>query len=275
MGHHPYIISLHHAFQTSTQLVLVLHYCPNGNLQQAIRHCKRFPEGHARLYSAEILLALVYLHERGIIFRDLKPDNVVLDGSGHGLLTDFGLAREHVIDLHGARSFCGSPAFIAPEMLDRKGHGHTVDIYGLGVALFNMLTGKPPFYNKNLEVLQHNVKCAPLQIPTYVSQPGASLISALMHRMPERRLGAARTSDIQNDRFFISMDFRALLCQEVPVPPEMLAVLGAISSNSHSFFHSAPFGPKNDICDEQLVEGWEFNAVAQDENKDRVDFFEL
>merc|ERR1712137_852921 len=258
---HPYIVSLHYAFQTSAQLVLVLRYCPNGNLTQCIRRCIRLTEEPARLYSAEILLALVYLHSLGIIFRDLKPDNVVLDDSGHGLLTDFGLAKEDVTGL--TKSFCGSRAYIAPEILERKSHGRTVDIYGLGVVLFNMITGDPPFYSKSLSKLDHNIKHATLQVPKYVPFAAALLIHSLMHRVPERRLGAAQTVDIQNDAFFAPMDFDALMNRKVPVPPEVLAMLPDISLNSHSVFHSAPFETNDDACDEQVVKDWDFNVRAQ------------
>jgi len=254
---HPYIVSLHYAFQTSTQLVLVLNYCQHGDLQQAIHRCKRFPEELARFYSAEILLALAYLHERDIVFRDLKPGNVLLDSCGHGLLTDFGLAKEGVRGLRGTNSFCGSVAFLAPEVLERKRHGHTVDIYGLGVFLFHMLTGHPPFYNRNMAVLHHNVKHATLQIPKYASHTAASLIQALMNRVPEQRLGAGRTSDVQNDPFFASVDFVALMRREVPVPAQAVTTLMSTSLNSQGLLRNAPF-EANYTCDAHAVHGWDF-----------------
>merc|ERR1719271_492178 len=142
-------------------------------------------------------MALSYLHDRQIVFRDLKPDNVVIDEIGHACLTDFGLSKEGVSALHGTKSFCGSVAFLAPEILQRRGHGHTVDIYGLGVLLFDMLTGMPPFYHPDRETLFTNILHAQLRIPYFVSQPAASLIQALTEREPPRRLGANRTSDIQ------------------------------------------------------------------------------
>ena len=109
----------------------------------------RFTEERARIYTAEILLALGYLHGKDIIFRDLKPDNVVLDDDGHSLLTDFGLSKEGVYDNQGAKSFCGSLAYLAPEMIKRTGHGKSVDWYLLGVLLYEMLVGVPPYYSTN------------------------------------------------------------------------------------------------------------------------------
>jgi serine/threonine protein kinase len=102
------------------------------------------------LYLAEVILAIEDLHTRNIIYRDLKPDNIVLDDEGHARLTDFGLAKEGVSDLKdGAKSFCGSNAYLSPEMLKKQGHGKSVDIYLLGVLLYEMLVGKTPYYSEN------------------------------------------------------------------------------------------------------------------------------
>jgi len=215
---HPYMVSLHYAFQTRTYLVLVLHYCPGGNLQALIERERRLKGNLAQLYTAELLLALSYLHERQIVFRDLKPDNVVIDEVGHCMLTDFGLSKEGVTALHGTKSFCGSVAFLAPEILSRKGHTHTVDIYGLGVLLFDMLTGLPPFYHPQREKLYQNIKHAKLMVPSFVSKSSSSLIYDLMNREPTKRLGAIDTKDVMKHEYFSDMDFEALQRREVPVP---------------------------------------------------------
>ncbi len=110
---------------------------------------KKFNEDKVRLYSSEILLALEELHRKDIIFRDLKPDNVVLDADGHALLTDFGLSKEGVMKEGMAKSFCGSYAYLAPEMLKKVGHGKAVDWYLLGVIIYEMLCGIPPYYANN------------------------------------------------------------------------------------------------------------------------------
>lgn len=215
---HPYIVSLHYAFQTSRHLVLVLQYCPRGNLQRLISREKRLRGPLACIYTAEIQLALAHLHDRQTVFRDLKPDNVVIDADYHAMLTDFGLSKEGVNSARGAKSFCGSVAFLAPEILARSGHGHTVDIYGLGVILYDMLTGQPPFYHPDKETLLSNIEFAPLEVPHYVPAAARSLIITLMEREPSRRLGAVNTMDIQSHDYFRNIDFDALMRREIPVP---------------------------------------------------------
>jgi len=121
--HHPYIVTLHFAFQTTDSLALVLQFCPGGTVQQLVDKHRRLDEPLARLYTAEMLLALIHLHHLKIIFRDMKPDNIVLDEAGHSVLTDFGLSKAKVSDVQAATSFCGSAAYLAPEILLRQGHG--------------------------------------------------------------------------------------------------------------------------------------------------------
>jgi serine/threonine protein kinase len=146
---HPFIVRLFCAFQTRERLFLVLDYCPGGDLGREIQKEKRFSEEKARIYLCEVLLAIEELHNREIIYRDLKPDNIVLDADGHALLTDFGLSKEGVKDADYTQSFCGSIAYLAPEMLKKTGHGRSVDWYLLGVLLYEMLIGIPPYFHAN------------------------------------------------------------------------------------------------------------------------------
>lgn len=143
----PFIVKLHFAFQTSNKLYLIMDYCPGGDLESLMNRRGLLPEKIARVYAAEIVLALETLHKGCIVYRDLKPSNVVIDKDGHACLTDFGLAKE--LTNQKATSFCGSVAYLAPEMLDKKGHGFPIDWYLLGVMLFELTTGLPPFYNKD------------------------------------------------------------------------------------------------------------------------------
>ena len=148
---------MRYAFQTPEKLFMILDYAAGGNMSRALHKEKKFSEDKAALFLAEILLAIEDLHKRDIIYRDLKPDNIVFDSQGHALLTDFGLSKEEVHDDSMAKSFCGSPAYLAPEMLKRTGHGKSIDWYLLGVLLYEMLVGIPPYYSNNKEQLYENI----------------------------------------------------------------------------------------------------------------------
>lgn len=147
---HPFIVKLNFAFQTIDRLFLLLDYCPNGDLSEHIAREKRFTEEKSKFYLCQIILAIEHLHQRDIIFRDLKPDNVVLDQEGNAMLTDFGLSKEGILSGNtGATSFCGSIAYLAPEMLNQVGHGKSVDWYLVGVIFYEMLSGMPPYFTDN------------------------------------------------------------------------------------------------------------------------------
>lgn len=216
---HPYIVRLHYAFQTSSCLVLVLQYCSGGNLSELLKREGSLLEAVVRLYMAEVLLALEHLHARQVVYRDLKPENVVIDDDAHSLLTDFGLSKEGVEGLQGTKSFCGSVAYLAPEILTRSGHGTAVDLYGLGVLLYEMLSGQPPFYSRDRDTLFRNITNAKLQAPARATQKSAQLIYELMHRDPADRLGANNTCEVRDHPFFESVDFDKVLRREVSVPP--------------------------------------------------------
>ena len=174
---HPFIVKLHYAFQTEAKLYFVLDYCAGGELFFHLSRMKKFPEHMARFYSAEITLALDTMHEHGVVYRDLKPENILLDGEGHIKLADFGLAKEGVHEAaEGAHSLCGTPEYLSPEVLDRQGHGTAVDWWNLGMVLYEMLTGLPPWYTTDRDKLFERLRSAPLKFPFYVSRPAASII---------------------------------------------------------------------------------------------------
>ena len=179
LTNHPFIVKLNFAFQTNHKLFLILDYCPGGDLSKHLQVEKRFTEERARFYLCEILLALEDLHRRDIIFRDLKPDNVVLDEEGHAKLTDFGLSKEGVFDSQCAKSFCGSIAYLAPEMLKKQGHGKAVDWYLLGVLFYEMLVGIPPYFTDQQEEIFRNIENGELKIPNIVSKEASELLRAV------------------------------------------------------------------------------------------------
>eukprot|EP00442_Polarella_glacialis_P054919 CAMPEP_0115151986 /NCGR_PEP_ID=MMETSP0227-20121206/65913_1 /TAXON_ID=89957 /ORGANISM="Polarella glacialis, Strain CCMP 1383" /LENGTH=318 /DNA_ID=CAMNT_0002562551 /DNA_START=89 /DNA_END=1042 /DNA_ORIENTATION=- len=167
---HPFIVTLHYAFQTPKKLYFVLEYCPGGELFFHLSRAGRFSEGRCRFYASEILLAIEYLHRLNIIYRDLKPENILLDADGHVKLTDFGLSKEGIQDNFSAKSMCGTPEYLAPEILDKRGHGKAVDWYSLGALMYEMLTGLPPFYTRDREKLFERIRRGELTYPTYITE---------------------------------------------------------------------------------------------------------
>jgi serum/glucocorticoid-regulated kinase 2 len=216
---HPFIMKLHYAFQSPDKLYLVLDYCPGGELFFHLSRFRRFPERVARFYAAELLLALGHLHKRGIIYRDLKPENVLLDADGHVKLGDFGLAKAGIRHAYeGATSMCGTPEYMAPEVLAQQGHGFCVDYWGLGMLTYEMMTGLPPWYTTDRAKLFRRLRSAPLDIPPYFSAQSASFTSALLERNPRRRLGVTGIRAAMENDFFKSISWRALYGRRVEAP---------------------------------------------------------
>lgn len=181
---HPFIVRLHHSFQNGTNLFLIMDYCSGGDLSFHLKREKSFQEPKARAYLAEIVLALEELHSHDIIYRDLKPDNIVLDGNGHVMLTDFGLSKQGIKNHRHTYSFCGSVAYLPPEILNKQGHGKAVDWYLAGTLLYEMLVGYPPYYAKSKDAIFSNIRSAPLPFPHTMGKQAKNLISQLMIRDP-------------------------------------------------------------------------------------------
>ena len=221
LSNHPFIVKLYFAFQTSTKLFLILEYCPNGDLAKHLLFEKRFSEEKAKFYICEVLLALENLHQRDIIFRDLKPDNVVLDSQGHAKLTDFGLSKEGINDNVITNSFCGSIAYLAPEMLKKQGHGKAVDWYLLGVLLYEMLVGITPFFANGKEGIFHNIEFGELKIPEFIKEDTASLLRGLLQKDPWKRLGGSLkdAEEIKQHRYFKDINWDDVYNKRIRPPP--------------------------------------------------------
>merc|ERR1740116_711123 len=186
---HPFIVSLHYAFQTPKKLYFVLEYCAGGELFFHLSRAARFTETRAKFYIVELLLAIQYLHGLNIIYRDLKPENVLLSSFGHVKLTDFGLSKEGIEDNHSAKTMCGTPEYLAPEILDKRGHGKAVDWYSVGALTYEMLTGLPPYYSKDRQQLFDRIRRGELNYPDCITDLGKSFLMAILNRNPDKRLG--------------------------------------------------------------------------------------
>ena len=217
---HPFIVPLFYAFQTPKYLYLILELCPNGDLLGLLEKKGVIEETIARFYLAEVLLALEYLHESDIIYRDLKPANILIDSEFHAKLADFGLAKERGNNANPAMTMAGSPAYLPPEIVEKKGASFASDIYGLGPLLYELLTGTTPYYMEDIDLLFQNIKTAKLSFPESVSSNAKDLISQVMQKDPTKR---PQISKIKRHPFFRKMDWEALLSRRIRPPKLGLA----------------------------------------------------
>jgi serine/threonine protein kinase len=211
---HPYIVRLHYAFQTERYLALVMDYCAGGSAEQLLKKDGRLSLELSRHYISQVLLVLEHLHGLGLLYRDLKSGNVLIDAEGHAVLVDFGLSKE---DSHGG-SFVGTTALIAPEVIFREGHDRRIDLYGLGALLYTFLSGETPFYAVERQRTWKGILSDTLEMPANATEDAAALITQLMDRYPEKRLGSCSTEDVRTHPFFSGVDFEALLKRSVPAP---------------------------------------------------------
>ena len=218
LSSHPFVIKLHYSFQTPENLYMILDYCPGGDLAFHLNKRQIFDENEAKFFIAEVILAMEYIHSLNIIYRDLKPENILIDKYGHVKLADFGLAKEGVNDKQNAKSFCGSPAYLAPEMLQNKGVGKAADIYQIGAVLYELLVGFPPYYTENIKKLYENIKAAKLQIPNYISAPAKDLLQKLLNKNPKQRIGVVDKLEIKRHPFFKGIDWNKLMAREIDPP---------------------------------------------------------
>ncbi|CRH02885.1 rac-beta serine/threonine protein kinase, putative [Plasmodium relictum] len=217
---HPFIVKLYYAFQTSKKLYFILEYCPGGELFFHLSKLREFSEEVAKFYSSEIILALQYLHNLNIIYRDLKPENVLLDELGHIRLTDFGLSKEGITDNNSAKSLCGTPEYLAPEIIEQVGHGKAVDWWSLGIMIYEMLTGNLPFNSSNRSVLFERIKYENLTYPKNISPTAIDLLKKLFEKNPNKRLGSGVTDaeEIKRHPFFKSVNWDDVLNKKVKPP---------------------------------------------------------
>lgn len=208
---HPFIVQLRYSFQTKSKLYLILDFINGGHLFFQLYRQGTFSEDLARVYTAEIVSAVGHLHNNGIIHRDLKPENILLDAEGHVKLTDFGLAKE-VEDYTQTNSLCGTVEYMAPEILLAKGHGKAADWWSVGILLYEMLTGQPPFTHRNRQKLQEKIVKDKIKLPTYLSSEAHSLLKGLLQKDPSKRLGSGvnKSSDIKQHKWFKCINWNKL-----------------------------------------------------------------
>ena len=177
---HPFIVKLNYAFQTEDKLYMVLDFVNGGELFFHLKNEGKFSEERIRLYAAEISLALNHLHSMDIVYRDLKPENILIDSDGHICITDFGLSKEITPEEGATHTFCGTPEYLAPEVLKGQGHGCPVDWWSLGTLIYEMFTGLPPFYSQNINIMYQKILNGELRFPDFMSPDASDLLEGVI-----------------------------------------------------------------------------------------------
>ncbi|CAH2236767.1 jg14257 [Pararge aegeria aegeria] len=216
---HPFLTALHCAFQTPERLFFVMEYVDGGDLMFQIQRARKFDEPRARFYAAEVTLALQFLHAHGVIYRDLKLDNILLDSEGHCKLADFGMCKEGILEGATTTTFCGTPDYIAPEILQELEYGPSVDWWALGVLLYEMLAGQPPFEADNEDDLFESILHDDVLYPVWLSKDAVSILKGFMTKNPARRLGVAGGAPgIRAHAFFRDVEWDALAARRLRPP---------------------------------------------------------
>ncbi|XP_051538897.1 ribosomal protein S6 kinase alpha-3 isoform X6 [Myxocyprinus asiaticus] len=273
---HPFIVKLHYAFQTEGKLYLILDFLRGGDLFTRLSKEVMFTEEDVKFYLAELALALDHLHGLGIIYRDLKPENILLDDDGHIKLTDFGLSKESIDHENKAYSFCGTVEYMAPEVVNRRGHTYSADWWSYGVLMFEMLTGTLPFQGKDRKETMTMILKAKLGMPQFLSSEAQSLLRSLFKRNPSNRLGAGPdgVEEIKRHQFYANIDWNKLFRREMYPPFKP-----ASSRPDDTFYFDPEFTAKTpkdspgvppSANANQLFRGFSFVAITSEEESQPI-----
>jgi len=214
---HPFIVQLYYAFQDKHKLYLILEYASGGELFTHLALEKMFPEQTVVFYTAQLFLALHHLHSLNIIYRDLKPENVLLSQRGDIILTDFGLSKQSA----ESSTFLGTVEYMAPEILTSDTYSFQVDYWSLGCVVFDMLTGSPPFHGSNRAKITENITRAKVSYPYYLSPDARAFLGRLLQKNPSKRscpLTPSGVASFQKDRFFRKIEWKLLKARKADPP---------------------------------------------------------
>jgi serine/threonine protein kinase len=271
VNRHPFVVKLYYAFQDDEKLYLILEYAQGGELFHHLSLERMFSEETAAFYLAEMVLALDHLHNTvGVVYRDLKPENCLLDAEGHLLLTDFGLSKVPVDTADKCRSFLGTVEYMAPEIISGHEYGMAVDWWSLGALAHDLLTGSPPFMGPNNAKIQHKILHSKLQLPYFLGPDAKDFLTRLLRKDPNKRLGANMPKDLQtikSHRFFRKIDWKKLARREVEPPIRPVITDPALAENFSAEFTGRTMSPTlirtlDDLVDEtqdgELFGGFSF-----------------
>ena len=247
INRHPFVVKLYYAFQDHEKLYLILEYAQGGELFEHLRTERMFPEETAAFYMAEMVLALEHLHHTvGVVYRDLKPENCLLDSEGHLLLTDFGLSKEAIDGEHRCKSMTGTVEYMAPEVIQMQSYGTAVDWWSFGILGFDLLTGSTPFRANNDMKIRDKIVKAKLMLPYFLSPDAKDLLTRLLRKEPKKRLGACMPKDMQSiksHRFFRKIQWAKLERRELEPPITPLITDPELAENFSTEFTDLAVSP--------------------------------
>ena len=252
INRHPFVVKLYYAFQDHEKLYLILEYAQGGELFERMRTERMFPEETAAFYMAEMALALEHLHQTvGVVYRDLKPENCLLDSEGHLLLTDFGLSKEAVDGEHRCRSMTGTVEYMAPEVIQQQSYGTAVDWWSFGILGFDLLTGASPFRANNDMKIREKILKSKVVMPYFLSPDAKDLLTRLLRKEARKRLGACMPKDMQTikaHRFFRKIEWAKLEKREVEPPIKPLITDPELAENFSTDFTDLAVSPPVSAC---------------------------
>jgi serine/threonine protein kinase len=238
----PYLTYLHSSFQSESHLFFVMEYLNGGDLMFHIQKEKRFTADRARFYAAELVCALQFLHGHGIIYRDLKPDNILLDKDGHAKLADFGMCKDNIFGTNKTNTFCGTPHYLAPEIIDGVAYNNSVDWFSFGVVLFEMVAGRLPFDGFDEDEMFHRIVNNQPKYPKSMKGDVIGCVHLLLNKNPALRLGMpdCPAGEIRNHQFFRPIDWALIEQRKLPPPVKPKIKSGPDVSNFDTEFTREP-----------------------------------
>jgi protein-serine/threonine kinase len=270
---HPFIVTLHWCWHEKDAIYFIMDYCEGGDLFELLRKYKKLPEKSVQFYCAEVLVALEYLHSLGYVYRDLKPENVLIDLDGHIKLADFDLAKvcdsplkpQVIKNLFGdikisnipnitTNSFVGTSQYLAPEIIQSNGHSSTVDWWTFGVLMYELLYGTTPFKGKTTEELFENITKEKVKFPkkVNVSKDAKNLIRSLLTTSKKRLGSECGASDIKDHAFFKNVNWALLRSEKVPFKPKVVEYEIDYSLENNSLENEVSI-TANLICEDNIV----------------------
>lgn len=268
VNRHPFVVKLFYAFQDHEKLYLILEYAQGGELFTHLAQERMFTEEVASFYMAEMVLALEHLHTNlGVVYRDLKPENCLLDSEGHLLLTDFGLSKVSVDEDDHCKSILGTIEYMAPEVIEGKKYSFAVDWWSLGALGYDLLTGSPPFQaNNHAKILEKIVK-SKLSMPYFLGPDAKDLLTRLLRKEPNKRLGGNMPKDMmtmKKHRFFRKIDWKKLATRELEPPICPLITDPELAENFSAEFTDLSLSP---VQERGIgIEKWTASMSAMESN---------